>query len=329
MCVISFAISKLYHGLLYAVSENANTIIIILIIGLALFITWKVYLEIYYKSENFKQLKDTMDEYVIDCNDLNQHITRLEQTYSTVNKTNYGTAQLIDKSQYNYKRKEQLKAKKSEYIHDCSASVCKNAEMQPFKYLCKYFNITANEETLYTFENVLNNFSAAEEGKQLLNETLEDIKKSIEYDVPPLIRILDMKKLMLKLGFEKIEFNTLCFPTYMFRYISPGGNKTTNCTIKLDIDQLNNFIEYLATVIKFKKSVAGQRALMTTKLRESIKERDNYTCQECGVSIYDEEHLLLEIDHILPLAKGGLSTIENLQTLCWRCNRTKGAKIIN
>ncbi|RAE55164.1 HNH endonuclease, partial [Burkholderia multivorans] len=39
-----------------------------------------------------------------------------------------------------------------------------------------------------------------------------------------------------------------------------------------------------------------------------------------------EPHLLLEVDHIKPISKGGLSEIENLQTLCWRCNRSKSNK---
>ena len=43
--------------------------------------------------------------------------------------------------------------------------------------------------------------------------------------------------------------------------------------------------------------------------------------------LMQEPNLLLEVDHIVPVSKGGLSEPENLQTLCWRCNRTKGAKM--
>ncbi len=82
-------------------------------------------------------------------------------------------------------------------------------------------------------------------------------------------------------------------------------------------------MEYLSERVKFRKSVAGQRALMTSKLREKIKQRDNYTCQQCGLSTNDEKNLLLEIDHIIPLSKGGMSTEENLQTLCANCNLGK------
>ena len=35
----------------------------------------------------------------------------------------------------------------------------------------------------------------------------------------------------------------------------------------------------------------------------------------------------LEVDHIIPISKGGKSTYDNLQTLCHRCNVRKGAKI--
>lgn len=281
----------------------------------------------YYKSENFKKLKRDLNDYIVNCNTLNEHIEELKETYSDVKKTNYGNAELNDASKYNFKRIQQVTAQKSEYIYECSATICKNAEMQPFKYLCKYFNITPDEESLNKFENVLNKFSAAEEGKQLLNNEIEKIEKSIENDIPVLIRTFNKKKFMLRLGFKTIDFSTLYFPIYTFRYISPGGNKTTNCNIKLDISNLNDFVEYLSETVKFKKSALGQRALMTSKLREEIKQRDNYTCKKCNISTYDEPNLLLEIDHIIPISKGGMSTKDNLQTLCWKCNRTKGAKL--
>ena len=296
-------------------------------IFITLFIAWKIYEYVYYRGEKFNKLKSDLNNYVISCNELNEHIEELKETYADIKQINYGTAQFKDSSIYNFKRNEQVKARKSEYIYECSSTVCKNAGAQPFKYLCKYFNIKADEETLENFEDVLNKFSAAEEGKILLNNELEKIKASIKNDIPYLIRKLSMKKFMLKLGFKVVDFSTVYFPVYSFRYVSPGGNKSNRNDIKLDIANLNNFVAYLSERVKFRKSVAGQRALMTSKLREKIKQRDNYTCKECGLSTNDEKNLLLEIDHIIPLSKGGMSSEENLQTLCWKCNRTKGAKI--
>jgi len=55
-------------------------------------------------------------------------------------------------------------------------------------------------------------------------------------------------------------------------------------------------------------------------------DRDNHTCKICGNSTNQEPNLLLEVDHIVPIAKGGITSEDNLQCLCWKCNRTKGSK---
>ena len=45
----------------------------------------------------------------------------------------------------------------------------------------------------------------------------------------------------------------------------------------------------------------------------------------CGASANDG--VKLEVDHIVPVSKGGKSTMDNLQTLCERCNRGKRDKL--
>jgi hypothetical protein len=56
-------------------------------------------------------------------------------------------------------------------------------------------------------------------------------------------------------------------------------------------------------------------------IRAAVLDRDGHKCSYCG-SPYD-----LTIDHIIPVAKGGTSTIENLRTLCGRCNMLKGSGV--
>lgn len=56
------------------------------------------------------------------------------------------------------------------------------------------------------------------------------------------------------------------------------------------------------------------------KLRHKVFVRDNYRCVECGAT---NKETTLEIDHIIPVAKGGTNDISNLQTLCKKCNRAK------
>ena len=56
------------------------------------------------------------------------------------------------------------------------------------------------------------------------------------------------------------------------------------------------------------------------KLRHRVFERDNYRCRECGAT---NKETTLHVDHIKPVAKGGTNEIDNLQTLCEKCNLAK------
>lgn len=47
--------------------------------------------------------------------------------------------------------------------------------------------------------------------------------------------------------------------------------------------------------------------------------RDKWKCLSCGRSAR-EDGVLLEVDHIIPRSKGGSDDINNLQTLCKKCN---------
>lgn len=64
-----------------------------------------------------------------------------------------------------------------------------------------------------------------------------------------------------------------------------------------------------------------ERGKVTNKIRFAIYAKDGHRCRQCG-STQD-----LEIDHIFPIAKGGKSTYDNLQTLCHRCNAKKSDSV--
>ena len=72
--------------------------------------------------------------------------------------------------------------------------------------------------------------------------------------------------------------------------------------------------------------VMSKRKPLSPKRRFDILERDNFTCQSCGAKQSDD--VLLEVDHIEPVSKGGTNDIDNLVTLCYKCNRGKGARIL-
>jgi hypothetical protein len=60
------------------------------------------------------------------------------------------------------------------------------------------------------------------------------------------------------------------------------------------------------------------------RLRWKVLHRDRFTCQHCGASPAKTIGVDLHVDHIVPWIRGGETTIENLQTLCSRCNLGKG-----
>jgi hypothetical protein len=289
---------------------------------------YQVYASIYFKSKKFNSIKDSIAQFTLNCNALNEHIEDLKSSYSDIKSVDYGIGHLSDDSRYNMRRRRWAEEEKNYRTHNCSSSVCKNASSQPFKYLCKYFNIKPNEATLTAFEEVLNNFSAAEQGKLLLKNERDVIVLRISKSISPLIFLLSKKRLIKKLGFNDIDLSDLYFPIYTFQYVSAGGNSSLRFDLKLDINNLDGFVVYLSELVKFRKSIVGQRALMTSRLREKVKNRDGFSCKICGLSVADEKNLLLEIDHIIPLSKGGITSEENLQTLCWKCNRSKGSKIL-
>jgi hypothetical protein len=67
----------------------------------------------------------------------------------------------------------------------------------------------------------------------------------------------------------------------------------------------------------------AQRKTLSKKLRFEVFKRDKFTCQYCGRAAPD---VVLEVDHIQPVAKDGDNDILNLVTSCRECNAGKGAR---
>lgn len=82
------------------------------------------------------------------------------------------------------------------------------------------------------------------------------------------------------------------------------------------------------------------KGLAHRELRRIVMTAQNFTCQHCGYRPaddriprdYDGRRTVgghsreLQIDHVLPRARGGTNTLENLQILCDICNRIKCAR---
>lgn len=285
--------------------------------------------ERYFASEEFLAHKAEVASLVADHNEVAEYVTEVRNAgsfqlgaSSTGRQANLAVFE--NTSRYNYRRDRNIANYQAPNVHNCSLQVVRNASADPLKYLMKYFNIKAIEDNLAEVERLGESIASLENAVANLAAREEDIARSI--NPPTFILKHYAREFMERVGVELSPIN-VPYPVYVFEYVSAGGNSSQRTAITLNTPTIDALIETLSTKIRWRKSIAGQRALMTARLRNYIKSRDNHTCKQCSVSIHDEAHLLLEVDHIIPVSKGGLSTEENLQTLCWRCNRTKASKL--
>lgn len=283
----------------------------------------------YFASEDFLTKKDEIAEFVSEHNDVKQYVSEIRESgkfelgASTSGRQSH-LAETSNTSKHKYKRDRNVADFSAPNVHNCSLQVVRNAKADPLKYLMKYFDIKATEVGLGEVEKLGESISRLEDAIANLEAREESITQS--FNPPKFITKYYNRKFMEQVGVE-ISPIKVPYPKYVFEYVSAGGNSGQKTEIKLDTPTVDALISTLTEKIKFKKSAAGQRAAMTAKFRNFIKERDNHTCQFCSVSLEQQEHLLLEVDHIIPVSRGGLSVEDNLQTLCWRCNRSKSNKI--
>jgi hypothetical protein len=64
-----------------------------------------------------------------------------------------------------------------------------------------------------------------------------------------------------------------------------------------------------------------RREAIPERVRHEVWRRDRGTCVDCG------SRSRLEYDHIIPVVRGGSSTVRNLEIRCEQCNRSKGARV--
>lgn len=69
--------------------------------------------------------------------------------------------------------------------------------------------------------------------------------------------------------------------------------------------------------------------------RKNIFERDDYTCQYCGIappkdkkSIKWIEKNQMNLDHVIPRSRGGKTTWSNIVCACFKCNSKKGDRLV-
>lgn len=70
----------------------------------------------------------------------------------------------------------------------------------------------------------------------------------------------------------------------------------------------------------------AKRTGLSNKIRFEVFKRDLFKCQYCGNSAPE---VILNVDHINPVAKGGKNDLLNLITSCFDCNSGKSDRILS
>ena len=141
------------------------------------------------------------------------------------------------------------------------------------------------------------------------------------------------EQLYQKYNPTNIKFELRTFSSYQSSYYDFQTRSYTNKKISsrnflshdIIISRISVLQKYNFEMTEYQYNCENQRKLMTRDLREKIIERDDGVCQICRKKCSSFE---LEIDHILPISKGGKTTPSNLQVLCAACNRKKSDKIL-
>ena len=281
----------------------------------------------YYESSGFLRVKESCEVLMSSQREFNEYINEKVQSISQFFGSRVVRDETIHDDEYNYIRP--YKKTITPFTAEVSAAVFASAENNPLEYIVKYFYPS---KRLYP-KQIRKLYRLVEE-----LETLRDAKQIIENykaeyqqylgDVPRFVMENDEAGFYSRLGFATIDESVLTVE-YKFSYTSGGGMAQRSFTVPMTEETIAELIKVLESKLTATAFAKEQRTLMTKKLREFIKTRDNFTCCNCGNSVYIEPNLLLEIDHIIPVAKGGRTVEDNLQTLCWKCNRAKSDKIIN
>lgn len=283
----------------------------------------------YFASEHFQSLKAEIASVVAEHNEVVNYVEEMrgQGAFELGSSSSGQYAHLVsfqNTSAWNYKRDRNV-AEYAPHVHNASLQVVRSASTDPIKYLMKYFSIKADQDTLADVQRVADDIARLEEAVANVKGREADITAKI--NPPKFILKHYARDFWDEIGVHLSPVE-VPYPRYKFQYVSAGGNSGQETPIVLNTSTLEALSATLVEKIRWTKSAAGQRALMTTRLRGQIKERDHYACLYCGISLAAEPHLLLEVDHIMPVSRGGLSVAENLQTLCWKCNRQKGAKVV-
>lgn len=280
----------------------------------------------YYNSTDFLKIKETCEVLMSTQREFNEYISEKVESISQLFGTRVVRSETINEDENNYIRPYRKTI--TPFTAEVSSTVFASAENNPLDYVVKNFYPNKNmyPEQIQKLQKLIEEIETLKDAKQIIENYKAEYKQYLD-DVPDYVMEEDEIGFYSRLGFANVDESVLTVE-YKFAYTSGGGMAQRSFTVPMTEETIVELINMLQSKLTASAFVKEQRNLMTKKLREFIKNRDNFTCCSCKNSVEKEPNLLLEIDHIIPVSKGGFTQEDNLQTLCWKCNRAKSDKIV-
>lgn len=193
----------------------------------------------YYRSFDFLSIKNRVKKELIEIYNMYNHFENLKlECLGIIN--NIKLKSKIDYSVID----EVISCKDNQLIYNCSLSICKNAENQPFKYICKYFkvreidifvkNLNILYKNLVLVRHIFNNIK--EERERIIDNVLLEVPRNIK-------KYRNELKKQLSMDFN-LDYSN-CILTYIFKYVSPQGHSSKVVEIPLNNNIIPSFLIYL------------------------------------------------------------------------------------
>lgn len=216
-----------------------------------------------------------------------------------------------------------------------------------FPFICKSLNQFRNNDNNQSITNFI--CTIIEEDVELWQNRYTTIINNQEINNEYLYKVIEFFQFYLGADYPKLKRKTIFLnekrykkiedkicknfilkpPINLFieidlSYTSPAGRNHYSSKYQISTNQVYQLFQLIKERIEYKKSKEYQRNILSSSMRYNVLKRDNFRCQICGRSAQDG--VTLEVDHIIPISKGGKTEYSNLRTLCKDCNRGKSDK---
>ncbi len=207
---------------------------------------------------------------------------------------------------------------------DALSSIQKTLEIDPTNIIDLNNKVLCENELIKIHEEERRN-------QEIYNSNLSELIREIENsaDVKPCPKCNELEVLVLSLSPNARSLYVRCDHCNCKYRIKMEPDNSTKIT-----QLFNSFLEgrgayssfgndavpFWQMDIKQRQSI-NQRKPIPSSVKKAVWKRDGGKCVNCGSGVD------IEYDHIIPVARGGSSTIQNIQILCMKCNRKKSASI--